>query len=124
MNDSEGSGTNLKDPVCGMEVPPDTPLKAAYQGQEYFFCSEHCLTEFNKNPPHYTGEVVKTEKVQDPVCGMLVQPDSPHRFTYNGKDFLFCSPRCLELFQSQPERYLQPAADKTGKAVTPAPGKD
>jgi YHS domain-containing protein len=36
----------------------------------------------------------------DPVCGMVVQPDSPQRFTYNGQDFVFCSPRCLELFRT------------------------
>jgi Cu+-exporting ATPase len=110
----------IKDTVCGMEVPPDTPLRVVYQDREYFFCSEVCLQKFNKDPQHFAGEVARAEKVEDPVCGMLVQPDSPHRFTYNGRDFVFCSPRCLELFQSQPERYLQPAAVKTEKAETPA----
>jgi P-type Cu+ transporter len=125
MTDSKSLGSTLKDPVCGMEVPPDSPLKAVYQDREYFFCSGRCLSQFNKDPQHYAGEVASIEKVEDPVCGMLVQPDSPHRFTYKGQDFAFCSPRCLELFQSQPERYLQPIAEVTEpveEEKTPASG--
>jgi Cu+-exporting ATPase len=57
--------------------------------------------------------------LRDPVCGMLVQPDNPQRFTYKGQDFVFCSPRCLELFQNQPERYLEPSAEKPEKAEAP-----
>ena len=48
-----------------------------------------------------------SERVLDPVCGMLVQPDSPHRSTYKGKHFAFCSSHCLETFQRDPERYLE-----------------
>jgi YHS domain-containing protein len=58
--------------------------------------------------------------LRDPVCAMLVQPDNPQRFTYKGQDFIFCSPRCLELFQNQPERYLEPSAEKPEKAPTTA----
>jgi len=58
------------------------------------------------------------DALRDPVCGMLVEPDNPQRFTYKGKDYFFCSPRCLELFQNQPERYLDPSADKPEKAPT------
>ena len=115
---------NLKDPICGMEVPPDSPLRAVYQEREYFFCSERCLAEFNKDPQYFAGKVATTEKVEDPVCGMLVQPDSPHRFTYNGQNFVFCSSRCLELFQNQPELYLEPGVEKTEKAEAPAIAED
>jgi YHS domain-containing protein len=48
-----------------------------------------------------------SERVLDPVCGMLVQPDSPHRTTYGGEYFVLCSPHCLETFQRDPERYLE-----------------
>ena len=113
----------LKDPICRMEVPPDSPLRAVYQEREYFFCSERCLAEFNRDPQYYAGEVARTEKVEDPVCGMPVQPDSSHRFTYIGQNFGFCSPRCLELFQSQPERYLGPGIEKPEKGEAPAIGE-
>jgi P-type Cu+ transporter len=59
------------------------------------------------------------DALRDPVCGMLVQPDNPQRFTYKGQDFVFCSPRCLELFQNQPERYIEPIAEKPEKAEAP-----
>ena len=55
------------------------------------------------------------DALRDPVCGMLVQPDNPQRFTYKGQDFVFCSPRCLELFQNQPERYLEHSDEKPEK---------
>jgi len=60
------------------------------------------------------------DALRDPVCGMAVQPDSPHRFTYNSQDFVFCSPRCLEMFRKQPERYLEPGIEKPEKAEAPA----
>jgi Cu(I)/Ag(I) efflux system membrane fusion protein len=43
-----------KDPVCGMEVEPDksTP-KSEYRGKTYYFCSDHCKREFDKNPAKF-----------------------------------------------------------------------
>lgn len=45
----------------------------------------------------------------DPVCGMKVAPDSPHRLGYQGHTYLFCSGGCQEKFQANPQRYLKPA---------------
>ena len=42
-----------KDPVCGMTVPADAPLRATYQGEMYVFCSEHCRARFEKEPERY-----------------------------------------------------------------------
>jgi Cu+-exporting ATPase len=50
MSASEFSGPNHKDPVCGMEVTPGSPFHATYKGRDYFFCSRHCLAEFQENP--------------------------------------------------------------------------
>src|SRR5258707_2307484 len=45
----------------------------------------------------------------DPVCGMSVNPaTAKHRFSYNGEDYFFCSERCRERFEAEPEKYLQP----------------
>lgn len=41
--------TDVKDPVCGMSVK-DNSISSAYQGQNYSFCSEHCLGKFEANP--------------------------------------------------------------------------
>ncbi|MBI3284250.1 MAG: heavy metal translocating P-type ATPase [Burkholderiales bacterium] len=44
------SGSALKDPVCGMDVTPNSPHHAEHQGQPYYFCSAHCLEKFRKDP--------------------------------------------------------------------------
>jgi Cu+-exporting ATPase len=45
----------------------------------------------------------------DPVCGMRVDPaTAKHRFAYNGQDYFFCSARCRERFEAEPEKFLQP----------------
>jgi Cu+-exporting ATPase len=43
---------------------------------------------------------------KDPVCGMTVGPESPHRHTYAGRQHLFCCASCLAKFKADPERYL------------------
>lgn len=44
------------DPVCGMTVEPESEFRAAYEGQEYAFCSMHCLAQFVDKPWKYVGE--------------------------------------------------------------------
>jgi Cu+-exporting ATPase len=56
------------------------------------------------------------DALRDPVCGMSVQPDSPFQTTHEGQNYVFCSPRCLELFREQPERYLEPGGEKPEEA--------
>jgi uncharacterized protein len=42
----------------------------------------------------------------DPVCGMQIERDTaPARTEYQGQNFYFCSDRCLERFQRNPERF-------------------
>jgi len=45
--------------------------------------------------------------LQDPVCGMAVGPDSPHRTVHEGQEYVFCSPHCLAKFREKPETYLR-----------------
>ncbi|MBI5658150.1 MAG: heavy metal translocating P-type ATPase [Nitrosomonadales bacterium] len=42
----------------------------------------------------------------DPVCGMTVKPESPHRCEYRGAEYRFCSAKCLAKFQASPADYL------------------
>src|SRR4051794_6537345 len=47
----------------------------------------------------------------DPVCGMRVDPQTAkHRLAYKGQDYFFCSGRCRERFQAEPDKFLQPKA--------------
>ncbi|MEM0016559.1 MAG: YHS domain-containing protein [Saccharolobus sp.] len=41
------------DPVCGMEVDEKSQYKTMYKGKIYYFCSHHCLREFQRNPEEY-----------------------------------------------------------------------
>ena len=43
-----------RDPVCGMEVTPETAeVTLEYQGRTYYFCSMNCKETFDKNPEKY-----------------------------------------------------------------------
>ena len=44
-------------------------------------------------------------KGKDPVCGMTVSVDSPHRMEHDGKTYAFCSAGCMEKFRKEPARY-------------------
>jgi Cu+-exporting ATPase len=53
----------------------------------------------------------------DPVCGMTVQPDRPHRHEHDGVTYRFCCANCLTKFREHPERYL---GDPAPAAPAPA----
>lgn len=42
------------DPVCGMQVSPDSAAaKLCYNGQRLFFCAQGCKEAFEAHPEHY-----------------------------------------------------------------------
>jgi Cu+-exporting ATPase len=56
--------------------------------------------------------------VKDPVCGMSVDPHAAkHRREHAGRTYYFCSARCAERFEAEPEAYL--GAERA--RVRPAP---
>jgi Cu+-exporting ATPase len=52
----------------------------------------------------------------DPVCGMTVAANSPHRATHAGNDYRFCSAGCRAKFVADPARYLKPEAAPAAQA--------
>jgi Cu+-exporting ATPase len=59
-------------------------------------------------------------KAKDPVCGMLVdRATAKHKAAHDGRDFFFCSNRCLEKFTADPSRYLVRIKESAAPA-TPA----
>ena len=45
-----GAGKAI-DPVCGMEISPARAVgKSQHKGKTYYFCSEQCKRDFDKNP--------------------------------------------------------------------------
>lgn len=56
----------LKDPVCGMSVTLDSEFHANYQGEMWYFCSQHCKHKFVQHPQAYTGESLQVQ--HDEAC--------------------------------------------------------
>ncbi len=49
-----------KDPVCGMDVNPETARhKTLHNGKEYFFCSAGCLAKFHADPAKVLSSLPK-----------------------------------------------------------------
>jgi Cu+-exporting ATPase len=42
----------------------------------------------------------------DPVCGMTVGSDTPHKASHDGKHYFFCSAHCVQKFEKNPEAFL------------------
>jgi Cu+-exporting ATPase len=46
----------VKDPVCGMEIDPNTAAdKRTFQGKDIYFCSKGCAKVFDADPRKYAG---------------------------------------------------------------------
>src|SRR5712664_1695398 len=59
--------------------------------------------------PSLTGLPIlpTTPKVKDPVCGMMVDPQkSAAKVEHGGMNYYFCSARCAERFEKNPEKFL------------------
>ena len=49
----------------------------------------------------------KTEKVKNPVCGIMVAKDPNLSSTYKGETYYFCSKADAEKFKKEPEKYIK-----------------
>ncbi len=112
----------MKDPVCGMEVQPESAAGSeAHEGQMYYFCGKGCATKFHAEPEKYVMRPAVPNLVQigkpaakvitfiDPVCGMQVNPESAAgSHTHEGQTYYFCSTGCLDKFRADPAKYLAP----------------
>jgi Cu+-exporting ATPase len=62
------------------------------------------------------GRGLGQDELRDPVCGMRVDPGSPHRLMQDGKAILFCSAHCKAKFAAE---NVARAAPKGGKWTCP-----
>ncbi|WP_157119319.1 HAD-IC family P-type ATPase, partial [Azohydromonas lata] len=70
---------------------------------------------------HGTSPVGRTG-LKDPVCGMSVTEQSPHRLEHEGRPYWFCSVRCKDKFAAEPAKYVGAvAAPTTAQDAAPAP---
>jgi Cu(I)/Ag(I) efflux system membrane fusion protein len=118
-----------KDPVCGMDVDK---VKAAAEGRTsnygggiYYFCSDDCKQEFDRDPQRFLkksptagkkgaaqGKAARKSSVhKDPVCGMGVQDEaseaSGNTSEYRGNKYYFCSDACKGEFEKNPKYYTK-----------------
>ncbi|MBI1940900.1 MAG: YHS domain-containing protein, partial [Acidobacteria bacterium] len=64
----------MKDPVCGMEVNPETAAGSyGHTGQMYYFCNPHCLEKFRLDPAKYLAPK-PTQTVIRIGAPKLIQP--------------------------------------------------
>ncbi len=146
-----------RDPVCGMNVDPaKAKAKVEHAGKSYYFCCGGCAQKFEQTPEKYlaatpppvqvapataqSGAAAKpamislpilasAPRVKDPVCGMMVDPQkTAGKVEHAGKSYFFCSPRCAERFEKEPEKFLvapgTAGMDQAHKTVSPASSKD
>ena len=93
------SDSAVIDPVCGMQVDPDTtPHHASHAGTDYHFCSARCQAKFVSDPPRYLTPKAETAPAAPagtiytcpmhpeirqegpgtcPICGMALEPEMP-----------------------------------------------
>lgn len=61
------------DPICGMSTEdPNAFLSYPFEGEKYFFCSEHCLETFKKNPRKFLSIKVDASvqaEMHEPITG-------------------------------------------------------
>ncbi len=49
-----GKKKRVRDPVCQMEIPPASAVGSeSHDGQTFYFCSAHCMSEFRQDPHKY-----------------------------------------------------------------------
>jgi adenylate cyclase len=52
---------------------------------------------------------------RDPVCGMAVGSAAAARLVHQGVEYAFCSRECLRRFLEEPDKYVQPEAERERK---------
>ena len=89
------------DPICGMTVDPERAAgRFEHDGENYYFCSTHCLQKFSANPSSFISkestpaviaplaagaagqeytcpmhpEIVRQGPDSCPICGMALEP--------------------------------------------------
>ncbi len=55
-----------------------------------------------------TDKAERNATFRDPVCGMVVTPESEHRCVHEEEAYYFCSAHCQEKFRAAPTTYLEP----------------
>ncbi len=78
---------NVHDPVCGMEIEPQSAFaKREHMGKTFYFCSQSCVDQFDKDPHHYVMTSATTgfnpqmslTRIELPVSGLPLKEHASH----------------------------------------------
>jgi Cu+-exporting ATPase len=78
---------NVHDPVCGMEIDSQTAFaKREHMGQTFYFCSQSCVDQFDKDPHHFVMTSATTgfnpemslTRIELPVSGLPLKEHATH----------------------------------------------
>ena len=75
------------DPICGMQVDPDTALSSSKDSETFYFCSRHCQEKF--------------ESMDAPVSGCCQQESSGEKVKLTSSANYYC-PMCEGIESDQP----------------------
>jgi Cu+-exporting ATPase len=122
-----------RDPVCGMNVDIEkAKAKVEHRGKSYYFCGVGCAKKFEQGPERFLSApapaavshgaqievagkpavatlpiLASAPAVKGPVCGMMVDPQkAAGKVEHAGKTYFFCSARCKDRFEKEPEKFL------------------
>jgi YHS domain-containing protein len=70
-----------------------------------FGCGAHMVHGHGDHKEHGGGGVHEGS-AKDPVCGMAVEPGQGYTKSHEGRLLHFCSRKCLDKFEAEPQRYL------------------
>ena len=72
-----------------------------------FGCGAHMVHGGHGGHGGHEGHGGSRSSDKDPVCGMSVAAEDAYGRTYRGREYRFCSRKCLDQFDSDPARYTQ-----------------
>ena len=55
------ASTTASDPVCGMQVDPETAVAVEYGGHAYYFCESACADTFRDDPGRWIPDAQALE---------------------------------------------------------------
>jgi Cu+-exporting ATPase len=89
-----------------MDMPTHS-TRSSHAGHQHGHEHEH---EHEHDHQEHSVPSSAEEALKDPVCGMTVTMESPHKTEHAGRPYWFCSASCRTKFLTEPQKYLAPAA--------------
>ena len=88
---SNNQKTEIKDPVCGMTVDPQTSSNSyTYKEQIYFFCCDHCFSKFQTDPEQYLNKPPITPTVEKQPSDQEAEYICPMHLDIRRNRFGYC----------------------------------